>query len=243
MGIRDIVYFLGEDLPDDGRELRYSLRSLSNISHGDVYMLAPDIPDWVQEVGWLPWEQLPMKQLDISEKYKWLTHLGYESSNEIIRDDVLVMDDDYYIIKSMRDVPLIYNMPMAAKARTRPDPNDEMGNMLRNTLRLLLERNIGVPLAAVLHVPFPITRSMMPVHLEDSRGPYEWKTIYLNWAMSKGVRGKSSLIDPKITHEQDIALTLEYNDGFISSMQHVFDELNMDEILSNFFPERSRYEA
>ena len=233
---KDIVYFLGEELPDEGRELRYSLRSLQNLPHNQVYMVAPHIPDWVQEVGWIPWEQLPEKQLDISEKYKALVNAVYLS------DEVVVMDDDYYIIKPMREVPLIYNMPLAAKARTRPNRKDEMGIMLRNTYRLLLQHKIGVPLAAVLHVPFPITRSALPVHLEDGRGPYEWKTIYLNWAMSQGVRGQSSLIDPKITEYQDIALTLEYNDGFMSTMQHVYDELGMDKILSKFFPEKSCYE-
>ena len=237
----DIVYFLGEDLPDNGRELRYSLRSLDSLPHGDVWLVAPDPPDWVQEVYWVPWEQLPAKQLDISEKYKWLVHLGDESS-QAMTDNVVVMDDDYYIIKPMREVPLIYNMPMAAKAQTRPHPSDEMGIMLRSTYRLLLANFRTVPLAAVLHVPFPITRSNMPIHLEDGRGPYEWKTIYLNWAMSQGVRGKSSLIDPKITEEQDIALTLEYNDGFMSTMQHVYDELGMDEILNDLFPEKSRHE-
>ncbi len=198
-------------------------------------MVAPDIPDWVQGVGWLPWVQLIGKQVDISEKYKMLPRIG-GMSNEVI-----VMDDDYYIIKKMRSVPLIYNMPMRAKAITRPE-DDEMGAMLRNTLRLLLERNLGVPLAAVLHVPFPITRSVLPVHLEDGRGPYEWKTIYLNWAMSQGVRGKSSLIDPKITEHQDIALTLEYNDGFMSSMERVYDELELDKILNKFFPKKCSYE-
>ena len=180
-------------------------------------------------------------QLDISEKYKWLANVG--DDNQAMTDKVVVMDDDYYIISPMREVPLIYNMPMAAKAQTRPHPNDEMGTMLRDTYRLLLQHQLGVPLAAVLHVPFPITRSNMPIHLEDGKGPYEWKSIYLNWAMSQGVRGKSSLIDPKITEHQDIALTLEYNDGFMSTMQHVYDELGMEEILNKFFPEKSRHEG
>jgi hypothetical protein len=233
----DIVYFLGADLPLDGAELRYSLRSLSNIPHGDVYMLGPDVPGWVQEVNWVEWGQLPEKQLDISEKYKALRHPVFEN----MTDNVIVMDDDFYIIKKMRSVPLLYNMPMRAKAITRP-ADDEMGAMLRNTLRLLLEQLVGVPLAAVLHVPFPITRSMLPVNFEDGRGPYEWKTIYLNYAMSQGVRGKSSLIDPKITEHKDIALTLEYNDGFMASMERVYDELDMDEILNKFFPKKSVYE-
>lgn len=233
---KDIVYFLDEDLPDDGRELRYSLRSLSNVPHGDVWMVAPSLPDWVQEVIWMPWAQLPEKQLDISEKYKNLILV-----NDTMTDEVVVMDDDFYIIKKMRSVPLIYNMPMHAKAVTR-SPRDELGILLRNTLRLLLERKIGVPLAAVLHVPFPVIRSMMPVHLEDGRGPYEWKTIYLNWVMSKGIKGKSSLIDPKITTLEDVAPTLEFNDGFISSMERVYDDVGMEEILAELFPERSPYE-
>jgi hypothetical protein len=237
----DIVYFLGESLSDNGRELRYSLRSLANVRHGRVWMVAPDIPDWVQEINWCPWEQLPEKQLDISEKYKWLTHLGGEPSNQDMADDVIVMDDDYYIVKKMRSVPLIYNMPMRAKAVTRP-PQDEMGAMLRNTLRLLLERNVGVPLAAVLHVPYPITRSELPVHLEDGRGPYEWKSIWLNWAMQQGTQGKSALIDPKITEPKDVPIWLEWNMGFMSSMERTYNEVGMEEILNEYFPEKSCYE-
>jgi len=239
----DIVYFLGEDLPLDGAELRYSLRSLSNIKHGQVWMVAPDIPDWVQEVNWVNWDQRPAKQLDISNKYTALAGgVFHQDTYDLMSDSIIVMDDDMFIIEKMRSVPLMYNMPMRAKAITRPE-GDELGALLRNTLRLLLERRIGVPLAAVLHVPFPITRSEFPIHLEDGRGPYEWKTIYLNAAMARGVRGKSSLIDPKITEHKDIGLVSEYNDGFMSSMERVYDELGMDELLNKFFPEKSVYET
>jgi len=68
------------------------------------------------------------------------------------------------------------------------------------------------------------------------------KTIYLNWAMSRGVQGKSSLIDPKITEHKDIGLVSEYNDGFMSSMERVYDGLGMDELLNKFFPKESVYE-
>lgn len=233
----DIVYILGKDLPDNGRELRYSLRSLSNVRHGRVWMVGPDIPDWVQGVSWIPWEQLPEKILDISVKYRWLT-LGLPD----MTDDVVVMDDDFYIVKKMRTIPLIYNMPMAAKAVTRP-PDDEMGAMLRNTQRLLQEKGLMVPLAAVLHVPFPLTRSELPVHLEDGRGPYEWKTLYLNYAMKRGVKGKSVVLDPKITEPKDVPIALEHNAGFISSMERTYDECGLDKILQNYFPQKCNYET
>jgi hypothetical protein len=232
----DIVYFLGENLPNNGRELRYSLRSLANVKHGRVWMVSPDMPDWVQEVNWISWIQLPEKQLDISEKYKMLARFKGDMT-----DNVIVMDDDYYIVKKMRSVPLIYNMPMRAKAVTRP-PQDDLGALLRNTLRLLVQHRIGVPLAAVLHVPFPITRSNMPIHLEDGRGPYEWKTIYLNWAMQQGVYGKSVILDPKITEPKDVPIALEHNVGFIGSMERTYNEVGMDKILNNFFPDKCSYE-
>jgi hypothetical protein len=197
-------------------------------------MVAPNIPDWVQEVTWIKWRQLPKKQVDISEKYKALSGFG------IMTDNVIVMDDDFYIVKKTRSVPLMYNMPMRAKAITRPQ--DDMGDMLRYTLRLLLQNRIGVPLAAVLHVPFPITRSNLPVHLEDGRGPYEWKTIYLNWAMQQGVYGKSVVLDPKIIELKDVPIALEHNVGFISSVERTYNEVGMEEILNNFFPDKCSYE-
>jgi len=226
MAKRDIVYFLKDELPLDGRELRYSLRSLKNIPHGRVFMLAPDVPEWVENVTWINWEQQDEKQFDLSSKYKALPRMDEKLD---MTDEVIVFDDDMYVVQKVNEAPLSYNMPLIArcKSRTRRD-DDKLGASLRNTYNLLMHHEVGVPLAAHLHSPFPFTRSEMPLHL-DMGEVYEWKTIWLNWAMAKlGHKGYSHLVDSKVIAPEDITKVITYDTRFMSSLDRTFEQIGVE---------------
>ena len=113
------------------------------------------------------------------------------------------------------------------------------GYALHNSLRLLREQELGWPLGASLHVPYPITRSEMPVHLEDGRGPYEWKSIWLNWATVK-LGKKAQLIngDAKISTKQGLAFALK-SMGFLSSLESEMDKAGITMFLEEEFPDHS----
>lgn len=81
------------------RELRLSLRSLSNIPHRDVYIIAPQRIEWLSKA--VRFIQYPDD------------HISYENVNrkllracaENISDNFIFMNDDIFIMKPMKDIP------------------------------------------------------------------------------------------------------------------------------------------
>ena len=156
------------------------------------------------------------------------------------------MDDDHYIIKPMKDVPLIYNTSLEAMVSIQVNDyaKNAHGFALHNSLRLLREHQIGWPLGASLHVPYPITRSELPVHLEDGYGPYEWKSIWLNWAMTE-LNKKATLIngDAKIMTATDLMANLNADMSFLSSYETEIEKTHILSYLGTEFPDKCPYEA
>ena len=240
--MKDIVYFIGANQPEGEFEFKYSLRSLRNLPHRKVWIMTPPSPpQWLQNVEWISWPQQFEKQLDISEKYKALTRV-----EEDMTDEVIVMDDDFYITEPILDVPLMYNTSL--EAMTSIQANDYLTNAhgfaLHNSLRLLREHEIGWPIGASLHVPFPITRSQLPVHLEDGHGPYEWKSIWLNWAMTK-LKKEATLIngDAKVMTAPELLRVLNSGLGYLSSYESDIEKTAIVPYLEAEFPEKSEYES
>ncbi len=239
--MKDIVYFIGAQQPEGELEFKFSLRALSkNLPHRRVVILSPQIPDWVQGIDWIEWPQQQEKQLDISEKYKALARIEADMT-----DEVIVMDDDYYIIKPVNDVPLMYNTTLEAMSSIQVNDylKNAHGYALHNSMRLLREHQIGWPLGASLHVPFPITRSELPIHLEDGYGPYEWKSIWLNWAMTE-LKIKATLIngDAKVMTAQELLVALNSGFGYLSSYESEIEKTAIIPYLETEFPDKCPYE-
>ena len=89
--MNDTVYMLKYPLPDEGIELRYSLRSLKNLPHDRVFMVTPKLPDWIRPSSVVHMGHLPVnttKYVDLSEKWRWL------GTNSHLTDEITYMDDD-----------------------------------------------------------------------------------------------------------------------------------------------------
>ncbi len=240
--MKDVVYFIGAAQPEGELEFKFSLRSISkNLPHRRVVIISPQIPDWVTGIDWIKWPQQLEKQLDISEKYKALARV-----EDDMTDEVIIMDDDHYITKPVLDVPLMYNTTLEAMCGIQENDyvNNAHGYALHNSLRLLIQHKIGWPLGASLHVPYPITRSELPIHLEDGYGPYEWKSIWLNWAMTE-LGKKATLIngDAKVMTAQDLLANVNSDMGYLSSYESQIEATHIMTYLETEFPDKCPYEA
>jgi hypothetical protein len=240
--MKDIVYFIGAMQPEGELEFRYSLRSISkNLMHRRVVIIAPQVPDWVVGIDWIQWPQQAEKQLDISEKYKVLARI-----EDDMTDEVIVMDDDMYVVKPVLDVPLIFNTSLEAMVSIQENDYEKNahGFALHNSLRLLRNHQIGWPLGASLHVPYPITRSEMPVHLEDGWGPYEWKSIWLNWATTQlGYKMKLINGDAKVMTSRELMQNLNSGADYLSSYEKEIEATHILTYLETEFPDPCPYEA
>ena len=98
-GYPDIVYFVKPS--EDNDELKYSLRSLKNLNHGQVYLVGYR-PSWVDK----KYEFISTNQN--SDKYhnvrnNWLAAL----TDERISDDFVLMNDDFFIMQPTKNIPVL----------------------------------------------------------------------------------------------------------------------------------------
>lgn len=90
----DVVYMY-KDWPLNWIELRYSLRSLVNIEHDNVYIVW-DKPDWLNNVIHIPLkDDLGSKFENVRRKYRRVC------LDKRISNDFIMMNDDFYILKPL----------------------------------------------------------------------------------------------------------------------------------------------
>ncbi len=103
----DVVYPFKKSKNFD-KELRYSLRSLSNLSCVDrVFLVGDPPPRILQNVIWIPFHQGSTKSANVRHIYK------IACMNDDISDDFIWMNDDMYIMRPMDEVKLYHRGPLA----------------------------------------------------------------------------------------------------------------------------------
>jgi len=85
----DIVYLV-KKTKDDNIELRYSLRSLSNIKHDRVFFVWYK-PKWIKNIIHIPYEDRNTKFENVKDKHKIISELDIE--------DFIYMNDDFYFLE------------------------------------------------------------------------------------------------------------------------------------------------
>ena len=94
---RDIVYIVGEK--GDGFELRYSLRSLQNLPHRQVFIVGHK-PEWVRNVIHVPTEQPRSKYSNARD------NIRAAARDPRVSEDFVLMNDDFFILAPVADVPV-----------------------------------------------------------------------------------------------------------------------------------------
>jgi hypothetical protein len=156
----DIVYPVRKG--EWNEELRYSLRSLSNLPHGRVWIVGHK-PSWVRvkQTGQPGVRYWPRPQR--SSKYRNANESLVEVATEIgnsLTSPFLLFNDDFYVMKPIEWVPTLHMGRLAEVIelyRKRHHTGAYWRGMV-STYRLLQEHGISDPLSYELHVPMPIWR-------------------------------------------------------------------------------------
>ena len=172
----DVVYIVRPG--EQNEELRYSLRSLGNVPHGDVW-IAGHRPDWVTGV-----QHLFTPQQDPTRfKYENATALLCDIA-ERGPDRFVLMNDDMFCLQRENAFPRpAHRGSLLALARERPG---NYGQMLRSTAQLLAEGGIAHPLAYTLHKPLVMSRVGLKLALEHGLSRrvgaerLSWRSLYGN---------------------------------------------------------------
>lgn len=163
----------------DNETLRYSLRSLVNVPHGEVFIVGQK-PAWARNVTVLA----PDKWLS---KWHGLMADTWSACKRLSGRTLLLMDDDYFILRPVKTVKPVHRGSLIEDAERR------MGayrHTLVNTARYLVDKGIEKPLSYEVHVPMVVDADGMAEALEpvaNARRPLQARSVYGNVA---GVGGK-----------------------------------------------------
>ena len=222
----DIVYFVKESTKNE--ELRYSLRSLKNFPHGKVWFyggcpkgLKPDIHVKVKQDRPTKWENI----------YKMFV---MACKNPNISDNFWLFNDDFFIMKPIKEEPNYYEGDLYKRVVTLEDAHNGItpySQQLRYTLQELEGMGCDTKNYA-LHLPMLINKKNGIELSNIINGPMI-RCVYGNYFNVGGKEHRDCKIDSKIK---------PYIDGdYLSTNDKSFTGI-VGEQLKQRFPNKCKYE-
>lgn len=226
---------------DHNEELRYALRSLSNVPHDRVWIVGFK-PSWVREkvngspgVYYFPREQKDRKYRNATESLIRITHeLGASLSKPF-----LLSNDDFYVMEPIKGHFPVFHMGPVEAVIERYRKLHHQGAYWRGmveTFELMQRLGIQEPLSYELHIPIPIYREdlLEAWDLGKDLDVLHIRTLYGNLANLGG------------TYREDVKVyrgkTKDYEDWPFLSSNDDMQLLPLRHLLRSRFPERSPYE-
>lgn len=226
----DVVYPFKRSKNFD-KELRYSLRSLSNLRGVDnVFIIGDQPPSWVQGVTWVPSQQGATKSKNVRHTYR-VACLTPE-----ISEDFVWMNDDIYIMKPMSRIRLYHRGPLDLFLRRFQQryPHSYYTKMIEATTG-----HHEAALCYELHMPMMLnkTKALEILNNNDFDGMM-FRTIYGNVAEGGG---GTKTDDVKWYRNEIVKWYQNTPSGFVSSDDGTFRG-EFEKFMQEKFPERGKYE-
>lgn len=176
----DIVYVVKPDA--DNEELRYSLRSLRNIPHKNVWIIG-GCPDWVQNVHVIERDQM--------FKHKWVNvneNLEAACNCKEISANFILFNDDFFVMKKIEGLEDYYEGTLYEKAEQIESDGrvSDYTLMLKQASDKLEEKGLGV-LNYELHVPMIFNKKKLLEVLKDKPVPACRRSYYGNMFLKNSV--------------------------------------------------------
>lgn len=232
----DIVYVVRDG--EENLPLKYSLRSLKNIPHENVYIIGYK-PEWVTNVKY--YNRFQRGQ----SKFKNITKNIYLTTKiEELSDDFVYMDDDYYI---MREIDEIYPQHRG-EIEIQTEFYREQGSMvyvngLEDVTKRLHEQGIEYPLSYELHIPIVYNKEKLKhvLELDDSHAInapiFHIRSFYSNYYRIGG----QHMNDVKVRWPHQNRLDWVTGKRYLSSAGKSPEGFLLKH-LKELFPEKSQYE-
>ena len=209
-------------------ELRYSLRSLSNIKVDKVFIVG-ECPDWVTNVTHI---KSPQAESKTSNVYRALKKACYA----VPEDEFLLMNDDFYIMEPMDEIKLYHG---GALDEFLKKYNSSFPDSYYTKLISVMNEKLGGEANHYeLHVPMMINKYHALTILEDDRHRGSmFRTVYGN----KFYEGRGERIEDVKIYRRTTDDIQCGESGFLSSDDSAFSG-KMQSLLSRKFPDRCIYE-
>lgn len=224
----DVVYMIKND--DLNEELRYSLRTLKNLKHDRVFFVGHQ-PYWTQNV-----HHIETDQIGKPKHINTYNNLLAACRNEEISDDFILMNDDIFIMKPLKELKMHHRGLIKDVLEEAYATGRVTLSIKRMERTLVYLENIGYkdPLCYELHIPMVINKKKyLELHQSQSLADYNKRSVYGNIYKVGG----SKMTDVKI-RKQDQELPKD----FISTADRSFKLLWVGEHIRENFTEYSKYE-
>jgi|ERR1041384_1524423 hypothetical protein len=232
----DIVYVL--KAREKNEELRYSLRSLANIPHDNVWVVG-GCPSWLQNVQHIPTGRAEHKWASSTTNMK----AAIECSD--ISDDFIYFNDDFYCLRPLTEIPILHLGLVADVVKKHWQPGNTYLHGALTTKRLLESLGKKPVLSYDVHAPMIINKEKMQEALQVANWSpgttgfpcFHKRTFYGNyWEL-----GGEQIVDVKVTQkvkrpEREVL----WNGDFLSSGPACWDGVRRR--LHSLFPDPSQYE-
>ena len=226
--MKDIVYFVKDS--ESNEELRYSLRSLVNFPHRNVWFYG-GCPK-----GLNPDFHVPVKQ-DKDNKWKNVRMmLDMACNNSAITDEFWLFNDDFFIMEKIEKPKNYYRGDLYKRIVQLEDSYNGItpySQLLRDCAKEC--ESLGLTTKDFsLHIPLKINRINMLClrNMTDFAG---FRSLYGNAYTNT----KYKMNDCKIT-----SLTKEYKGGcYLSTDERSFESGIVGKQIRKMFPDRCRYEV
>lgn len=227
----DIVYVL-RDTGDNCEELRWSLRSLQNLPHGQVWLVGHR-PDWVTGINHLPRPQEGRSKYQIQRG-----HVAKACRTAGVADRFVLFNDDFFVVAPVEVVP-VWHRGVALESHL-PMRNPWVKS-IRETAMLLQKWGYPDPLSYEIHAPFPVEKTRMAealARIPQARHGIQMRTVYGNVNDVGGVQVDDRKI--KIPNWTD---QIPEGATFVSTSDRSWREGAIGRAIRARFPEKGAYEV
>ncbi|MFZ1258771.1 MAG: hypothetical protein WAQ25_04860 [Candidatus Saccharimonas sp.] len=222
----DVLYIVKES--EDNQELRYSLRSLMNLNHKNVFF-AGYKPSWAPEwVKHIPVSQHQSKYQNI--RANWLAAL----SSPELSEHFILMCDDFFIMHPTKAVPVLRRLKSIdhyIELFSRVDEDSYYVKTMTEAKILLEEWGIKNISSYELHVPMQFEKSKLRqliTRLPEDFSTSHIRTIYGNYYNIGGRRVK----DTKVINDDQ---AIPYDSQFLSTIDESFRDGKVGEYIRRKF--------
>lgn len=232
--MRDPITFVYICRSGENEELRYSIRS--------VVASFPDAIIWVvgEPPSWYDGDYIKVKQS--STKYRnAYNNLGAICASSKIPNNFILMNDDFYIIKPVKEIEYFHEGLLIDKANNYFDYYQQSAytKKLFETNHKLTRMGYKNPISYELHVPFPVEKWKLARAIKNEA--LLWRSMYGNIF---GVGG-TQIEDVKVYSSSKIKhRDFDYKKSelpFLSSDDLSFTTLKKN-ILGKLFKTKTKYE-
>lgn len=208
----------------DNEELRYSIRSVIKNGNPDNIWVVGGKPDWY--IG----KYLEVLQ-DRGKFDNQVNSLKNICNNELISDDFVLMNDDFYILEKDQDYKYYDGFLIdRIDSHSARYGNSSYARALRGANKVLLKMGITNPLNYDVHTPMKMSKANLEKVVGLSLSP---RSVYGNVFISDGIEIK----DVKIYKDSK---NINLNNLLISTEDNSFDLI--EDTLKKMFPEKSIHE-